>query len=117
LALLLANGWKVSEVLAHLAFWDQRSIILLNKWRDEGITPSPIDVHVVNDTLHPFLAALPPRQAANLALDTAEVIDRILEEAPDELIAAIAALGDRFRLCRSDHRKLHLDKIEKMLQL
>ena len=116
LLLPLPNGWPIYAALAHLAFWDQRSTVLMKKWSKEGITPSPIDMHIVNDTLLPFFLAIPPRQAADLALSSAEVIDSWLEQAPDDLIAGIAALGDGFRLFRSSHRKLHLDKIESVLE-
>lgn len=116
LRLPLPNGWPIYAALAHLAFWDQRSTVLMEKWSKHGITSSPIDMHVINDTLLPLFRAIPPRQAADLALSSAEAIDKQLEEAPDDLIAAIAALGDRFRLYRSDHRKLHLDEIESVLK-
>ena len=31
----LEAGWTVSAVLAHLAFWDHRSLTLLEKWQIE----------------------------------------------------------------------------------
>src|SRR2546427_7413164 len=37
----LAAGWTVAGVLAHLAFWDQRAFILLDRWQREGVTPPP----------------------------------------------------------------------------
>jgi hypothetical protein len=55
--------------------------------------------------------ALPPRAAANLAVSSAEEIDRELEEAPSDLITKIESLGENFRLYRSIHRKLHLDEV------
>lgn len=116
LRLALPNGWPVSVALAHLAFWDQRSTVLVKKWMSEGITASPVDPHVINDALIPFLAAIPERRAADLAVTSADAIDALLETAPDQLIEGIVALGDRFRLYRCDHRKLHLDKIEKILR-
>ena len=116
LRLPLPNGWPIYVALAHLAFWDQRSTVLVKKWTKDGIVPSPIDVHVVNDALVPFFLALAPREAADLALSSAEAIDSQLQEAPDDLIAGLMALGDRFRLFRSEHRKLHLDKIENVLK-
>ena len=75
LLLRLPNGWPIYAALAHLAFWDQRSSVLMKKWSKEGITPSPIDVHVVNTTLLPFFLVIPPRQAADLALSSTEDID------------------------------------------
>ena len=82
-----------------------------------GVAPSPIeDIDVTNDSLLPLLLALPPRTAANLAISSAEAIDRELEESPSDLISAIENLGERFRLYRSEHRKLHLDQIEEFLK-
>jgi hypothetical protein len=59
--------------------------------------------------------AIPPRKAANLAISSAEAIDRELEEASSGFIAEIEGLGEKFRLYRSIHRKLHLDEIEELL--
>ncbi len=108
----LGDGWTISSALAHLAFWDQRSLVLMRRWKKSGVSLSPIDQDVVNDSILPLCAAIPPRAAAALAVSSAEAIDRELEEAPDALIAAIGKLGDRFRLYRADHRKIHLDRIE-----
>lgn len=115
LQICLPNGWPVYCAFAHLAFWNQRSTILLRKWEKEGITPSPIDPPIVNDALLPFFEAIPARIAADLAITAAGVVDTVLEKASDELISSIAALGDRFRLYRSEHRKLHLDIILKAI--
>jgi len=107
--------WTIATALAHLAFWDHRSLILMHKWKKTEVAPSPIDDDVTNDALLPLLWAIPPRMAANLAVSAAEVIDLELEKASDNLIADIVKLGDRFRLYRSDHRKAHLDQIENLL--
>ena len=115
LGLPLGNGWTIAAALAHLAFWDQRSVALMRKWRLSGVAPSPIDVDIINDALLPMWLALSPRAAAGLAESAAEAIDRELEEAPSELIAAIEGLGGRFRLDRSEHRKTHLDEIDACL--
>jgi hypothetical protein len=116
LSLPMENGWTIAVALAHLAFWDQRSLVLMRRWKTTEVAPSPIDVDVTNDALLPLWLALPPRAAASLAVSAAEAIDRELEEAPPQLILAIENLGDRFRLYRSEHRKLHLDHIERLLK-
>jgi hypothetical protein len=59
--------------------------------------------------------AIPPRVAANLAVSSAEEIDRELEEASSDLIIKIESLGEKPRLYRSMHRKLHVDQIEELL--
>ena len=116
LSIPLEDGWTIAVALAHLAFWDQRSLALMRKWKSTGVTPSPIDIDVTNDSLLPLWLALPPRSAADLAVTSAEEIDREIEEAPSELISEIQKLGDKFRLYRSVHRKMHLDRIEEFLQ-
>ena len=113
---LNVEGWTVAVALAHLAFWDERRLVLVRKWKEKGITPSLIEEDIVNDALVPLLLAIPPRKAANLSILTAEVLDRELEEASPDLIAAIEALGDSHALNRSIHRKMHLDEIEALLK-
>ena len=116
LGLPLGEGWTIASALAHLAFWDQRALVLVRKWKGSGVAPSPVDDDVTNDSILPLCLAIPPRTAANLALAAAESIDRELEEAGDGLIGDIRQLGARFRLYRCDHRKDHLDQIEASLQ-
>ncbi len=116
LSLPLGDGWTIAVGLAHLSFWDQRSLILVRKWKKSGVVePSPIDIDVTNDSLLSIWLAIPPRAAANLAVSSAEEIDRELEEASSELIAKIESLGEKFRLYRSIHRKLHVDQIVNLL--
>ena len=109
------EGWTIAAAFAHLAFWDQRSFVLMQKWKKTGVEPSPIDDDVTNDALLPLCLAIPPRAAASLAVKAAEEIDLELEKASDDLITDIGKLGDRFRLYRCDHRKVHLDQIENIL--
>jgi hypothetical protein len=114
---LNVEGWTVAVSLAHLAFWDERRLVLVRRWKKKGVTPSPIiDEDIVNDALVPLLLAIPPRKAANLSVLMAEALDRELEEASPDLIAAIEALGDKHALNRSIHRKMHLDEIEALLK-
>jgi hypothetical protein len=113
LSLPLGEGWTVAAALAHIAFWDQRAAVLMRRWKEGSVVaPSPVDVDVTNDALLPLCLAIPPRVAGNLAIASAEAIDRELEEASPALIADIEKLGDKFRLWRSQHRRSHLDQIE-----
>jgi hypothetical protein len=116
LSLPLGDDWTIAVALAHLSFWDQRSLILVQKWKKSGIVePSPIDIDITNDSLLSIWLAIPPQAAANLAVSSAEKIDRELEEASLDLITKIESLGEKFRLYRSIHRKLHVDQIVKLL--
>lgn len=117
LELPLGQGWTVAAALAHIAFWDQRAAVLMRRWKEGSVVaPSPVDVDVTNDALLPLCLAIPPRVAGNLAIASAEAMDRELEEASPSLIGDIEKLGDKFRLWRSQHRRSHLDQIESMLR-
>jgi hypothetical protein len=114
------EGWTVAVALAHVAFWDERRVVLMRKWKQKGKIPLGAleeDVyHIFNDTMLPFLLDIPPRKAASLSVLAAETLDRELEKAPPALIVAIEATGYPLGLNRSVHRKMHLDEIEALLK-
>ena len=113
------EGWTIAVVLAHLTFYDERRIVLIRKWKERGVTPSPVtndDVNVFNDALLPLFLVIPPRKAANLSIQAAEVLDSELEQLSPDLNNAVEALGDHHALNRSIHRKMHLDEIEVALK-
>lgn len=116
LRLDLGSGWTIAAALAHLAFWDQLSIVRIRQWRRFGVSPSSLDLDVINDALLPLLLSIPPRMAADLAVAAAEAIDHELGQLSPELVAAIETLGDERRLFRSIHRSMHLDQIERALR-
>jgi len=109
-------GWTVSAVLAHLAFWDQRAITLIEKWEQEGVSGSAIDVDVVNEVTRRLCLAIPPRKAAELAIDIADEIDQLIMDLNPEMVEAILTKGTTVKLNRADHRRTHLGEIEKVLQ-
>lgn len=115
LRLDLGGGWTIAAAFAHLAFWDQLSLVRIRQWRQFGVSPSSVDIDVINDALLPVLLAIPPRKAADLAVAAAEAIDHELGQLSPEMVAAIETLGDRRRLFRSIHRGMHLDQIEEAL--
>jgi hypothetical protein len=117
LARPLDAGWTVGAVLAHLAFWDQRALILLERLEKEGPGAFPRamdekDVDWINDSAKALCLALPPRAAARLAVEVAEAVDRRVEALPDELAAANVKAGGPINLLRAEHRRVHLDEIE-----
>jgi hypothetical protein len=111
----LPAGWTVASVLAHLAFWDQRALTLLQKWQQEGIGPSPVDVDLINEVTRPIFNALEPRTAANLVISTAEAIDGAVEQLAPEFISQVETDGKTVRLNRALHRRDHIAQIEMAL--
>ena len=114
--IIYKEGWTIAVALAHLAFWDERRRILIRKWKQQGVAPSPYIEDIVNDSLIPLLLAIPPRKAADLSVLTAEALDKELEEISSEMITAIEALKEPNALNRGIHRKMHLDEIEVLLK-
>lgn len=109
-------GWTVSALLAHLAYWDQRMVVLLRRWKAHGVDESPADADAINDALQPLCLALEPRAAARLCLASAREADAALEAISPDLYEAIQASPNHFRFNRSLHRNNHLDEIEGLLQ-
>jgi uncharacterized damage-inducible protein DinB len=120
LARPLGDGRTIATILGHVAFWDQRILVLLEHWsRDMPPSPAdsePEDVDWINDAAQPFFLAMAPRVLADLALHTAEQVDHQVEQVSPDLVAAIQAAGDPISLARFDHRGEHLDEIERLLQ-
>jgi hypothetical protein len=113
-------GWTVAALLAHLAFWDQRVLVILQRWKEQGFDPSPIDAAAVNDSLSVICHALNPHTAIELCLSSAEAVDAELETVIDDLFKQIEehieATSTQFRMNRSLHRDGHLDDIEALLK-
>jgi len=105
------EGWTIAVALAHLAFWDERRRLMLKQWKEKGVSPTPYINDIVNDLLIPFLLAIPPKKAAELAVSTAQALDKEIEEISPEMRAAIEALKEPKALDRTSHRNQHLDEI------
>lgn len=108
-------GWTIAALLAHLAFWDQRILALLRRWKETGVDQSPVDSTAVNDALKPLCHALAPRKAVELCLSSAAAADAELETLSADLVAQIEASGTHFRFNRALHRNDHLNDIEQLL--
>ena len=110
-----AEGWTVSALLVHLAFWDHRMLVLLRRWQANGVGDAPVDPDMINDSLRPIALALPPQTAVALCLEAAAAIDTALEQMSTELYEQIAAAPVHYRFNRSLHRNDHLGEIERLL--
>jgi hypothetical protein len=111
------SGWTVAGLLAHLAFWDQRMVALLERWQADGVDYSPVDSYAVNEALKPLCLALEPRRAVELCLAAAEAVDAELEAISPQFMEQIEASRTHFRFNRALHRNDHLDEIESLVQL
>jgi hypothetical protein len=111
----VGEHWTVSIALAHIAFWDRRVMYVLDMTAKDGKLFIPeIDIFV-NDLSLPLWAAIPPREAARIAVETAEELDRRLEEYPQNLLEEIYNFNQRW-VIRALHRNQHLDEVDAALK-
>jgi hypothetical protein len=112
----VGEHWTVAITLAHLAFWDRRTMYVLDMTERDGKLFIPeIDIFV-NDLSLPLWAAIPPRAAAQIAIEEAEALDRRLETFPPALLAEVFAYNPRW-VVRALHRNEHLDEVDASLAL
>jgi uncharacterized damage-inducible protein DinB len=120
LARPMPAGWTVAAVLAHLAFWDQRILVLLEGWEQSASSvpraANAADVDWINDAAKPFLLAVPPRRAAELAVAIAEAVDGKVAALSDDFLARNEAAGSPLLMTRAEHRREHLREIESALR-
>jgi hypothetical protein len=111
----VGEHWTVAIALAHIAFWDRRVMYVLDMTeRDRKLFIPEIDIFV-NDLSLPLWAAIPPREAARIAIETAEELDRRLEAFAPALLEEIQAYNKRW-VDRSLHRGEHLDEVDAALK-
>lgn len=111
----VGEHWTVAIALAHLAFWDRRVDYVLDRTEQDGKLYIPeIDVFL-NDLFLPFWAAIPPRKAAEIAIETAEALDARLEAYSPTLLEEILAYNPRW-VIRALHRGEHLDQVDAALK-
>jgi hypothetical protein len=111
----VGEHWTVGIALAHLAWWDRRVMYVLDMTERDGKLFVPeIDIFV-NDLSLPLWAAIPPRAAARIAIETAEELDRRLENYSPALLEEINDYNPRW-VVRAMHRGAHLDEVDAALK-
>ena len=111
----VGEHWTVGIVFAHLAFWDRRILYVLDMTEKEGRVFIPeIDIFV-NDLSLPLWAAIPTREAARIAIESAEALDTRLEEFSPALLDEIYNNNKRW-VVRALHRNEHLDEADTALK-
>jgi hypothetical protein len=67
----------------------------------------------INDSGKPLFLGLSPRVAAQVAVDAAAQADQRVADLSDDLLAANERTGRYINPLRADHRREHLDDIER----
>lgn len=110
----VGEHWTVAICLAHLAFWERRVMHVLEMTQKDGKPFVPEIDTVVNDLALPLWAAIPPRQAARMALEFSDACDKALEAYPEDLLEKIHENRKR-NVVRALHRNEHMDDIDRAL--
>jgi len=111
----VGEHWTVSIALAHLAWWDRRVMYVLDMTAKNGKLFVPeIDI-IVNDLSLPLWAAIPPREAARIAIESSADLDAQLEAFPQDLLEEIYNYNKRW-VVRALHRNEHLNEVDAALK-
>jgi hypothetical protein len=111
----VGEHWTVGVALAHFAFWDRRVMYVLDMTeKDNKLFIPEIDIFV-NALSLPLWLAIPPREAARIAIETAETLDKRLENYPQALLEEIYNHNKRW-VIRALHRNEHLDEVDAALK-
>lgn len=112
----VGEHWTVAIVFAHLAWWDRRVLYVLDATaRQRKLFIPDLDI-IVNDISLPLWAAIPPRAAARIGIETAADLDQRLEVYDPPLLEAIYTYNPRW-VVRALHRDQHLAEAEAALKL
>jgi hypothetical protein len=117
LARPLSQDWTVGVGLMHLAFWDGLSLAKFEEWERTGevqIPPMRDMVDGINQAMVPWWRTIAPAQVKHAVVAAAEAVDHQAATLPAPIIEAILALRPQ-SLRRANHRRQHLDQIERAL--
>ncbi len=113
------DGWPLSAILCHLAFWDRRGRFVLEAWDRGEVAPRPdddfYDSHVLNEALIAEWRAVPGVGAARLAVEAADAIDRVVAGLQPSTVDTVAALDELWRLRRHNHRLEHVEQMARLI--
>jgi hypothetical protein len=111
----VGQHWTVGIVYAHIAWWDRRVMYVLDMTeKDNKLFIPEIDIFV-NDLSLPLWAAVPPREAVRIAMESAETVDKRLEEYSPTLLEEIYNYNKRW-VIRALHRNEHLNEADAALK-
>jgi hypothetical protein len=113
------GGWTAAGLLGHLAFWDGFALARLDKHLREG-APLELGSEKIADHINaaamPQWLETPPAVAGRRAIAAATAIEVSVAGLPADVLDQVKALGKSFIVDRSEHRKEHLDQIERALR-
>jgi mycothiol maleylpyruvate isomerase-like protein len=110
----VGEHWTPGVVFTHLAFWDRRVQLTLDATEAAGeVVVVDVDI-AANDISLEVWRLVPAREAAALALRTAQAVDERLASFPPALLDQVFDTVPRW-VMRHRHRNEHLDELEAAL--
>jgi hypothetical protein len=108
------NGWKVSTVLGHMAFFDRMLLVRWDTYENEGVfaamTPNHFDL--INHAGAGDWSALAPRATVARCIEAAEGAVARIEALPQNAVAVALETNRPALLERMLHWGPHLGQIE-----
>jgi hypothetical protein len=110
-SMMVGENWNVSDTFAHLLFWDQRALYVLESAEKNNELHAPYYDDQLNDILTPILRLIPAENILRNVLSVSEKLDNKLMNCSKNLLDEVEKVNLRI-IDRSIHRNLHLDEIE-----
>ncbi|MXY36614.1 MAG: hypothetical protein F4052_01195 [Dehalococcoidia bacterium] len=108
----LGGGWTVAFALVHLAFWDVRQDVALQRYmRDEF----PAEDATTNATLEAIAPLFDAGAAGDMAVQAAEQLDATLQALTGDQLESLRQEGVAYAIERWRHREDHVAQIEAVL--
>jgi hypothetical protein len=116
--LSVEEGWSISAVLAHLAFWEHSFLTRCDAFHDQGefVTIDEDTERLINKTSLPLWRSIPGRIAANMALEAATATTIATAAITTDLEHHLTDRQCQTLLDHSQRRNAHLDAIEGVLE-
>jgi hypothetical protein len=108
------DDWTVSGTLAHIAFWDRRAALVVERvLKDSAYQHVREDADIINATGIPQWRRLEPSEAIEDMIEAAEYLNRTVDLLDEETAQRLPASGTN--VGRAKHRKEHLEQIRQHL--
>ena len=108
------DDWTVSGVLAHIAFWDRRAALVVERvLKDNTYQHVREDADIINATAIPQWRRLEPSEAIEDMVEAGEYLNRTVDLLDEETAQRLPASGTN--VGRAKHRQGHLEQIRQRL--
>jgi hypothetical protein len=109
------DEWTVSAALAHVAFWDRRTVVCVEGMlRDSTYLPLRTEVDVINPAMLPQWRRLEPSDAMAELIEAGDLFLRTVDSLDEETAQRMQS-SDVVNIRRWRHYREHLEQIRQHL--